>query len=175
MLPSDHPRPSFPIYENSARPRQLPSSIASSIWAPQPQPSSATWPRALDTFSRTTENEVPPSRRLDHQTANLSAISREDVFGPVGVVGNAYSKDVGAIGDGRKKSNPGFDDTVCSFHCLLSLLFLTSLGHSILNSSFVLLILIHPFLIRKYPLCLLMSMHPLALQISPPFLLRPLF
>jgi hypothetical protein len=75
---------------------------AASIWAPQPQPSDTTWPRTLDSFSRVAEREV--ERHIRPQPL----VRREDVFGPE----PSRSRDVGAIGDGRKKNSPGYEDIV---------------------------------------------------------------
>jgi pumilio RNA-binding family len=90
----------FPPYDR--RQSQPVLGTAASIWAPQPQPLDATWPRTLDTFSRVAEREVecqPPPQPL---------VRREDVFGPE----PSRSREVGAIGDGRKKISPGFEDNV---------------------------------------------------------------
>lgn len=74
-----------------------------------------TWPRTLDSFSRVAEKEKEQVDRPDIANHGLqSFISREDVFGlpqPSQVV----SKEVGAIGDGRKKNSPDFGDKVSSF------------------------------------------------------------
>lgn len=92
---------------NAPPPRQRQSSgLASSIWAPQPQPSDKTWPRKLDSFSRTAEDYM----RDD---------SRYDVFGPqlaLNQAGSRLTRDIGAIGDGRKRISPGdYDDSVRFF------------------------------------------------------------
>lgn len=89
----------YPPYER--RQPQPVLGTAASIWAPQPQPSDMTWPRTLDTFSRVAEREV------ERQARSQPLVRREDVFGPE----PSRSKDVGAIGDGRKKISPGFDDS----------------------------------------------------------------
>jgi pumilio RNA-binding family len=91
-----------------------PSGLLGSIWAPQPQPSDTTWPRALDSFSREAEQLARPdaSHNSTGSTHMQPAIvSREDVFGsPQPQVQPA--REVGAIGDGRKKSSPDLGDTV---------------------------------------------------------------
>ncbi|KAI0066409.1 ARM repeat-containing protein [Artomyces pyxidatus] len=109
----DHPAPS--------------RSLSSSIWAPQPQPNETTWPRAIASFSRAADDDkgrtrVDPLRPSPFQKQPSS----EDVFGPVGFLGNAHKRDVGAIGDGRKKSSP--DMETVHVEQLLRALDLTSPG-----------------------------------------------
>ncbi|KAF8164416.1 hypothetical protein BJ912DRAFT_1068330 [Pholiota molesta] len=90
---------------NPPRSRQS-SGLLGSIWAPQPQPSETTWPRTLDSFSRVAERESDPTSRQDGRAAALrQIISREDVFGsPQPTQAQQVSgREVGAIGDGRKK------------------------------------------------------------------------
>ena len=82
---------------------------ASSIWAPQPQPPDATWPKAFDSFSRVIAERKAPAE-LYRPTP--FPITREDVFGPIGFQDDARKKDVGAIGEGRKQNSPECDDTV---------------------------------------------------------------
>lgn len=101
MHSSDNPHC---VNDAPLRPRQ-PLGVAASIWAPQPQPSETTWPKTLDSFSRVAERE------FDLRTCFEPVVRREDVFGPV----VARPKDVGAIGDGRKKNSPVLDDTVSGF------------------------------------------------------------
>uniref|UniRef100_A0A8H7Y6Y2 PUM-HD domain-containing protein n=1 Tax=Psilocybe cubensis TaxID=181762 RepID=A0A8H7Y6Y2_PSICU len=94
---------------NPPRSRQ-PSGLLGSIWAPQPQPSETTWPRTLDSFSRVAEKDTEQVERTDITNIGLqSFISREDVFGPP-QPSQVGSKEVGAIGDGRKKNSPDFGD-----------------------------------------------------------------
>ncbi|KAL4251284.1 hypothetical protein ABKN59_006741 [Abortiporus biennis] len=69
-------------------------STAASIWAPQPQPSDTTWTRVIDSIAR-----------IDQPHHG------EDVFGPIGYASQLRKKDVGAIGDGRKKSVSDPDET----------------------------------------------------------------
>lgn len=87
--------------------------LAASIWAPQPQPSESTWPRALDSFSRISDGDMINFNGLNgHQKPlNLPLISREDVFGSLSSM-TPSSKDIGAIGDGRKKNSPEYEDKV---------------------------------------------------------------
>ncbi|PPQ69483.1 hypothetical protein CVT25_002047 [Psilocybe cyanescens] len=94
---------------NPPRSRQ-PSGLLGSIWAPQPQPSETTWPRTLDSFSRVAEKEAEQSDRPDICNHGLQPfISREDIFGPP-QPSQMISKEIGAIGDGRKKNSPEFSD-----------------------------------------------------------------
>lgn len=90
----------------------LPSSrtSAASIWAPQPQPSDTAWTKAIDTFSRSNFVDGLGIRPAPHRSSSYPAPHNgEDIFGPVGVDGHRR-RDVGAIGDGRKKLSPTFDD-----------------------------------------------------------------
>ncbi|KAJ8496720.1 hypothetical protein ONZ51_g918 [Trametes cubensis] len=86
----------------------LPSSrsSAASIWAPQPQPSDVAWSQAIDSFTRVS----PGAFRPDARRSSSFPISGEDVFGPVGCDGGQRRQVVGAIGDGRKKSSPPYDE-----------------------------------------------------------------
>ena len=93
-------------------PRQRqPSGLAGSIWAPQPEPSDKTWPKKLDSFS---ERELTYVPRIENRIFNNMV--REDVFGPQAAGHHAAArpyKDIGAIGDGRKRISPGdYDDSV---------------------------------------------------------------
>jgi len=101
---SDNP-PFLPFDGDQSLPRSRQLS-ASSIWAPQPQPSEATWPKAFDSFSRVVDHPD-----LRHSTS--FPITREDVFGPVGFQDGPRKRDVGAIGEGRKKASPEFENNVC--------------------------------------------------------------
>jgi len=104
---TDNPPLFLPFDHDQSLPRSR--QLSSSIWAPQPQPSDATWPRAFDSFSRVL------AERKEHSELHRSTsfpVTREDVFGPIGFQDDARKKDVGAIGEGRKKNSPDFDDTV---------------------------------------------------------------
>lgn len=86
----------------------------SSIWAPQPQPSDTTWSKAIDSITRaegslTIDTSLTDVRRSAPRSPGRGG---EDVFGPVGLVGHPCKKDVGAIGDGRKKNASDFDAVV---------------------------------------------------------------
>ncbi|KIM38132.1 hypothetical protein M413DRAFT_76168 [Hebeloma cylindrosporum] len=90
-----------------------PSGLLGSIWAPQPQPSDTTWPRTLDSFSRVAEREADQYPRSDPRNGGALGpiISREDVFGPSPHPPKRDSREIGAIGDGRKKNSPDYEDT----------------------------------------------------------------
>ena len=112
---TDNP-PSFSPFDAdypSDRSRQL---SASSIWAPQPQPSEATWPKAFDSFSRVIETQNSP----EIYRPTSFPITREDVFGPVGFQDNSRRREIGAIGEGRKQASPEFENTVRIFFALVN-------------------------------------------------------
>ncbi|KAH9932111.1 ARM repeat-containing protein [Epithele typhae] len=111
----------------------LPSSrtSAASIWAPQPQPSDTAW----DTFRRGNFGNhpppPPPPGRLRPAPFRSSSFpvhhAGEDVFGPLGF--ELFGRqDVGAIGDGRKRLSPNFDDSELHVEQLLRSLNLNSPG-----------------------------------------------
>ncbi|KAM6498886.1 Armadillo-type fold [Amanita muscaria] len=109
-MPSNENAPQLlSLYEsNPPRPRQ-PAGISASIWAPQPQPSDNTWPRTLDSFSRVADRDTENFQPQEAKNPNsVPLISREDIFGLSSSLNNARPKDVGAIGDGRKKNTPDF-------------------------------------------------------------------
>src|ERR1700722_742145 len=114
-----HPQPLFSLYNDQSPPRPRHHSTASSIWAPQPQPSETTWPRAIDTFSDFAENRFNPQSRQSAAPASVdpakNVSGKEDGLGPFGFFNPRRSKEFGAIGDGRKKNSVEFDDGVCSF------------------------------------------------------------
>ena len=82
---------------------------AGSIWAPKQQETEPAWPPVIDG-----EGELSPVG-ADHRFAALRGGRSEDVFGPFGILGAPRKRDVGAIGDGRKRQSPKFDDTVRVF------------------------------------------------------------
>lgn len=94
--------------------------LLGSIWAPQPQPGDTTWPKTLDSFSREAEQlaRSDASRgSAGSAPMQLSVVTREDVFGspqPQTQTAPKVVREVGAIGDGRKKNSPEFGDTVSS-------------------------------------------------------------
>ncbi|KAF8971874.1 armadillo-type protein [Flammula alnicola] len=108
--PSDAQHFLIPYDPNPPRSRQS-SGLLGSIWAPQPQPSETTWPRALDSFSRVAERDAEQFYRSDARDAALQPIiSREDVFGSTHPP-QKVTREIGAIGDGRKKNSPDYEDT----------------------------------------------------------------
>lgn len=107
VYPTDNSQQYLSLYDPSPPRSRQPSGISASIWAPQPQPFDTTWSKALDSFSRVAERDSEMQNCPDNRNAtNLPIVSREDVFGPT-------SRHIGAIGDGRKKNSPGYDDSVC--------------------------------------------------------------
>lgn len=112
-LPQDSAKYLSLFDSSPPRSRQPNAGLSASIWAPQTQPLEHTWPRALDSFSRTVQGEGPDFQRsMSHQKlANLPLITREDVFGALNATSQSI-KDIGAIGDGRKKITPEDGDTV---------------------------------------------------------------
>ena len=104
---SDAPSVYDPIPPRSRQP----SGLLGSIWAPQPQQSDTTWPKALDNFSRTAElqSDLYPFFEARNTTVQ-PIVTRADVFGSTQ---KTTTREIGAIGDGRKKNSPDHDDTVC--------------------------------------------------------------
>lgn len=101
--------------------------IRASIWAPQPQPSDTTWSNAIDTMSRAPDG-ASYLRPDFHRTMSYPAGRHgEDVFGPVGLSGALNRREIGTIGDGRRKTPPDFDPVVCRVSCS----FLHARAHSI--------------------------------------------
>ncbi|KII93039.1 hypothetical protein PLICRDRAFT_49137 [Plicaturopsis crispa FD-325 SS-3] len=113
MQSSDGSHPFLGFYREPEVPRSRQSS-ASSIWAPQPQPSETTWPKAISSFARDAERQLERLPALGPEALRLTPlppVSREDVFGPVGYVERVEQKPiVGAIGDGRKKNSPELEE-----------------------------------------------------------------
>ncbi|GJE97809.1 ARM repeat-containing protein [Phanerochaete sordida] len=120
------------LFDPSTRRQQAPPpGLSASIWAPQPQPSETTWSRAIDSISRLPEGYGGSLVRPDmHRTSSHPAgRNSEDVFGPVGLPPGVFrKKDVGAIGDGRKKTPPDFDLDPIHVQQLLRTLNLNSPG-----------------------------------------------
>ncbi|KAG8219228.1 armadillo-type protein [Butyriboletus roseoflavus] len=95
-----------PFADDYSPPRSR--TTAASIWAPQPQQLDSTWPNAMDPFSRDTEKTA---FRLQRGLRGFHPVfGSEDVFGPVGLVAPPRKRDIGAIGDGRKRQSPEYDD-----------------------------------------------------------------
>lgn len=107
----------LPLYKTS--PVDEPShSVASSIWAPQPQPLEATWPRTITSFASDADGTKlgPEPRRV----VSLSGFTPQpDVFGPFAPT-NPRQRPVGAIGDGRLKDDSDMVHTV-SFQSIYAL------------------------------------------------------
>ncbi|CCM01451.1 uncharacterized protein FIBRA_03504 [Fibroporia radiculosa] len=81
-------------------------SVSSSIWAPQPQPSDTAWSKAIDSFTRVNTNGITTRPDARRATSFPNPTNGEDIFGPVDQ--NGHRKNVGAIGDGRKRGSPTF-------------------------------------------------------------------
>ncbi|TBU26856.1 ARM repeat-containing protein [Dichomitus squalens] len=94
----------------------LPSSrsSAASIWAPQPQPSDTAWTKAIDSFTRANLHGLTGtglSRPTPQRSSSFPAPNHgQDVFGLPMSQDGQRRRDVGAIGDGRKKLSPTFDE-----------------------------------------------------------------
>lgn len=88
--------------------------LSSSIWAPQPHPTEASWQQAITSFSQSAEEEKVRGKPDDKLGPTLDR--DEDVFGPIDFFQADHKKDVGAIGDGRKKSSPDAVNNVNSTH-----------------------------------------------------------
>ena len=105
-------QPFVPLFDT------LPSSrtSAASIWAPQPQPSDTAWTKAIDSFTRANYSGPANTVNSPHRSSSFPVPQNgEDVFGPLGLDGQRR-RDVGAIGDGRKKLSPNFDEFVSRTH-----------------------------------------------------------
>lgn len=103
------------------------SGLLGSIWAPQPQPSETTWPRTLDSFSRVAERETEQNILQDTRNSTLQyIISREDVFGSPQPpqTQKPSAREIGAIGDGRKKNSPEYGDSVSLFSLAFQVCFI---------------------------------------------------
>ncbi|KAI0079533.1 ARM repeat-containing protein [Panus rudis PR-1116 ss-1] len=98
-----------PVVEASSPSRDS----ASSIWAPQPQVTAPSWSRPAEVSADIDLSYCPTSGRPEPQrSSSYPSKSVEDVFGPLGSSDHLLRKDVGAIGDGRKKSVPEIDTRV---------------------------------------------------------------
>ncbi|KAH9965138.1 ARM repeat-containing protein [Lactifluus volemus] len=99
-------QPFIPVLKDIPPPSR---GLSSSIWAPQPHPTDASWQQAITSFSQSAEDDkaiVKPDNRRG-PPFRLGAPDRdEDVFGPIDFLRADHKKDVGAIGDGRKKTSP---------------------------------------------------------------------
>jgi pumilio RNA-binding family len=109
-------QPFIPVLKDILPPSR---SLSSSIWAPQPQPTEVSWQQALTCFSQSAEEEKFRARSDDRRgptTFSATDNRGEDVFGPIDFFRADHKKDVGAIGDGRKKASP---DTVKNVNRLI--------------------------------------------------------
>lgn len=106
MDPPAAPRPFDPFFDV---PLPNDRSVHSSIWAPQPQPSETAWSKAIDSFTHVDSNGHPV--RPDPRRASSFPSNCEDVFG-AHATDPRMRKNVGAIGDGRKKDSPSLEQTV---------------------------------------------------------------
>lgn len=154
-----------PFYDHPPPSRQQ---AASSIWAPQPQLTETAWSRAIDSINR-----ADPSAQIRPEAHRASSYpsgqSTEDIFGPMGPSPPMNKKDIGAIGDGRKKSIPDMDPMVCLFIILAYLILIPDL-ESMLNSSCGRSISTHQ--LRLYLSHLTAQTMPLLPPMFLPFLLR---
>ena len=109
-------QPFIPVLKNIPPPSR---SLSSSIWAPQPQPTEASWQQAITSFSQSAEDEKGKARPDDRRGPAFGAPHKnEDVFGPIDFFRTDHKKDVGAIGDGRKKASPDpVDNVKCLARC----------------------------------------------------------
>src|SRR5712671_5404566 len=129
-------QPFFPVLKDIPPPSR---SLSSSIWAPQPHPTEASWQQAITSFSQSAEEEKVRTKPDDRRGPpfQIGAPNKdEDVFGPIDFFRVDHKKDVGAIGDGRKKTSPDAVNNVKLFFVVRSCR-LMSFDCSTLNSSFV--------------------------------------
>ncbi|KAJ3552594.1 hypothetical protein NM688_g4071 [Phlebia brevispora] len=108
MDPTAASKSFVPLFDTVPSRRPAGATLSASIWAPQPQPSETTWSKAIDSINRVNDDfKIDVSFRPEMRRAVSHPAGRigEDVFGPVGLVPNR-KKDIGAIGDGRKKASP---------------------------------------------------------------------
>lgn len=108
-------QPFIPVLKDIPPPSR---GLSSSIWAPQPHPTEVSWQQAITSFSQSAEEDKvtvkPDSRRGPSRAPERD----EDVFGPIDFLRADHRKDVGAIGDGRKKTSPDAVNKVNSTHFL---------------------------------------------------------
>lgn len=98
-----------PFAEDYVPPRSR--TTAGSIWAPKQQETEPAWPPVLDGHACKGERSPTAANSQQNRLATLRSGHSEDVFGLVGIVSSPSKRDIGAIGDGRKKQSPKFDDT----------------------------------------------------------------
>jgi len=104
------------VYDNGQPiSRQSSAGLMASIWAPRPQHSEASWPKTLDSFSRVADKDLQQLSSLEAKHIAFQQ-AREEIFGPVPPGTQKFqTRDVGAIGDGRKKNSPDYENSVCAF------------------------------------------------------------
>lgn len=105
MQPVDNQQSFLPLYDQKQARSRPESGISASIWAPQPLPSDSSWPKAMDSFVRIgdRDRDIQFQQNFAETRTPLVGPTREDVFGP------ADKRQIGAIGDGRRRSSPGID------------------------------------------------------------------
>ena len=105
-------KPFVSLFDSVPAPRHpAGATLSASIWAPQPLPSDTAWSRAIDSISRVNDElKIDTSFRPEMRRAcsHPAGKNNDDVFGPVGLAPQRR-KDVGAIGDGRRKMNDEFE------------------------------------------------------------------
>lgn len=107
-------QPFIPVLKDIPPPSR---GLSSSIWAPQPHPTEASWQQAITSFSQSAEEEKVRSKPDDRRGPTFGRPDRgEDVFGPIDFLQADHKKSVGAIGDGRKKTSPDTVNNVGSSH-----------------------------------------------------------
>ena len=85
----------------------------------QPHPTEVSWQKAITSFSQSAEDKSR-MRPDDKRGPAFTAQDRnEDVFGPIDFLCADNKKDVGAIGDGRKRASPDTVNNVNSIFCIL--------------------------------------------------------
>lgn len=123
-------------------------SLASSIWAPQPQATETTWPNAFDRFSRVVNDKEGTQSDL------YRPVTKEDVFGPVRVpVASAlHRRTIGAVGEGRnQQQSSDIGDLVGLSSTYQSHFLLNRVITSMSSSCFAPSISIHLVLIVNLP------------------------
>ncbi len=109
-------QPFIPVLKDIPHPSR---GLSSSIWAPQPHPTEVSWQKAITSFSQSAEDKSR-MRPDDKRGPAFTAQDRnEDVFGPIDFLCADNKKDVGAIGDGRKRASPDTVNNVNSIFCIL--------------------------------------------------------
>ncbi|KAF4604516.1 hypothetical protein EYR40_003290 [Pleurotus pulmonarius] len=104
MQPVDNQQSFLPLYDQKQARSRPEAGISASIWAPQPLPSDSSWPKAMDSFVRLGDRDRDIQFQQNFAEARVPLVgpTREDVFGP-------DKRQIGAIGDGRRRSSPGID------------------------------------------------------------------